>query len=130
MKMDYKIPFLSDLYHHTQKNPSAMVLHNAPSGEVFSRQQLLRDISAFRDRLFSLLDARTTRSLHSRNEEVYIAIMLPLSYDFVVVFLSILSIGAIAVPLREYYFRALKDELWSNQLLTRDYDRSYYIIGN
>ena len=97
-----RVHFLSDLYGHSQDDPNATILRDASSGKEFSREKLLLDTFAFRDRLLSQLDARTHTSLHSHDEEVYIAVLLPLSYEFVVAFLAVLSIGAIATPLGEY----------------------------
>lgn len=96
------VHFLSDLYRHFQDDPNATILRCASSGEEFSREKLLLDTFAFRDRLLSQLDARTHTSLRSQHEEVYIAILLPLSYEFLVTFLAVLSVGAIASLLCEY----------------------------
>ena len=105
------VPFLKDLINHVraaqefEPGPQSQpIINDAVSNQSFGRDRLLQDTFAFRDHLFGKLKGQSKVRLDSSDEkeEVFLCILLPASYDFLVAFLAVISLGAIAVLLRRF----------------------------
>ena len=91
--------FLEDLYRHVQDDPHATILRDASLGLDVTREELLLDTLAFRRHLLDGLGEETRADLIAGDREVFVCVLLPSSYAFLVAFLAVLAIGAVATPL-------------------------------
>lgn len=95
-------PFFADIFRHVQDNPSAIIVRDVRQELEISRERLLQDVLIFHDKILARLGDNTRSRLLQHNEDVFICILLPPSYGFLVAFLAIIGIGAAAVPLCQY----------------------------
>ena len=107
------VPFVKDLVgqvYAAQKlndgRQSHVILTDAASKESFTRENLVQDTIAFRDHLLERFSEQTKARLFSphSDDEVFIFILLPSSYDFLVAFLSVTWLGAVAVLLGACFY--------------------------
>lgn len=91
-------PLFSKLLRHARRNRIA--IRDVNLEVVKSYGDLLADALAVKLILEGTLDAVSLERLQ-REEEVYIGILAPGGYEFVVALLAVLAIGAAAVPMSE-----------------------------
>jgi malonyl-CoA/methylmalonyl-CoA synthetase len=77
-----------------------VLIRDTATGIEVTSAQFLRDIVFFQDRI-SIQLATNVVSAHdvAGHGEVYICILAPLSYEFLVAFYAVIALGAVAVPL-------------------------------
>ncbi|KAJ5175402.1 uncharacterized protein N7482_001279 [Penicillium canariense] len=92
-------PLFKQLLHNAQANPNILI-HDPTHGIDATAAQFLRDVVAFRGRIEAQLPrCYFTDQGRFQSLGVYIGILAPLSYDFIVSLYAITALGAAAVPL-------------------------------
>ncbi|OBT71013.1 hypothetical protein VF21_10004 [Pseudogymnoascus sp. 05NY08] len=91
-------PFFSKLLRYAYRQPCALAVRDDVSGIERSYLHLLTDVLSLCNSLRRTLSAQVHQQLDNQ-EEVYICILAPGGYEFVVGFIAILALGAAAVPL-------------------------------
>ena len=93
--------FLQTLYKQCQEDPQAIIIRDLALEKESTREKLLLDTLAFRDRLSESLDAKSKTDLQTENTEVFICVLLPPGHAFLQAFLAVTAVGAVAAPLCE-----------------------------
>ncbi|RFU26561.1 hypothetical protein B7463_g9774, partial [Scytalidium lignicola] len=88
----------SKLLRLAHNSPQRIAIRDSNLGIEKSRIQLLSDVLAFRQVVLNSLTSDDLISLRN-GEEIYIGILAPGGYEFAVALLTILALGAAAVPL-------------------------------
>ena len=81
--------------HH---DPPRLAIRDVHTGQETTHIQLLTDVLALRERIWSNLSSNVQRTLEC-HEEVYIAILAPGGHEYAVAMLAVLALGAAAVPM-------------------------------
>lgn len=87
----------SRLLRLAHRNPPKIAIRDLRANTEKTHLDLLVDVLALRETLQTRLGSKVREVLAS-DEEVYVAIIAPGSYEFAVAILAVLAIGAIAVP--------------------------------
>ncbi|KAJ5408554.1 hypothetical protein N7509_002437 [Penicillium cosmopolitanum] len=92
-------PLFRQLLNNAQVNPNILV-HDPTHNKDATTAQLLHDVVAFQNKILSQLPSHHINH-HGRLQTpgVYIAILAPLSYDFIIALYAVIALGAAAVPL-------------------------------
>lgn len=92
-------PLFKQLLNNAQVNSNILV-HDPIQNKDATTAQLLHDVVAFQNKILSQLPSHHINH-HGRLQTpgVYIAILAPLSYDFIVALYAVIALGAAAVPL-------------------------------
>lgn len=91
--------FMTDLLNHNLTDPNATIIRDHHSNVDASRKRLLLDVLTLRDAIYAQLNYATKVNLLNPDVDVFICVMLPPSYEFLVAFMAIFALGAAAVPL-------------------------------
>ena len=92
-------PFLADVLKHVQNDPDAILFIDETQNLAVTRERMLRDTLSVRDKILKSLNEDIQADLYQGEVDVFICILLPSSYEFFVMFLAIIALGAAAVPL-------------------------------
>lgn len=92
-------PLFERLLYNAQ-NIHSVLIRDTATGTEATPAQFLRDIIFFQDRINTQLAANGV-SAHdvAGHGDVYICILAPLSYEFLVAFYAVIALGAVVVPL-------------------------------
>lgn len=85
-------PLFQQLVKNAQVNPKILI-HDPTHNKDVTTTQFVHDVAVFRERILSQL------AQHPIDPGDYIAILAPLSYDFIVALYAVIALGAAAVPL-------------------------------
>ncbi len=94
-------PFPSLLCRAT-KNASHIILrdHISPTDQLhITSAQLLHSVLAFRNKIRRYLSPETLQHLRTGSQDVFICILVPGGWEFVISALAVMAIGAAPVPL-------------------------------
>lgn len=94
-------PFFAQLLSTSRENYDRTVINDSYREVRVSYAQLFHDVSALRKILCANLPSNIEDGL-VQNEGLYICVLAPTSYEFIVSLLAILAIGAVVVPLRGF----------------------------
>ncbi|KAK5676625.1 hypothetical protein LTS10_010926 [Elasticomyces elasticus] len=86
------------LIRFVHANPPRLCIRDDNSGQEATHIQLLSDVLALRERVWSQLSSATRAAL-DRNDEVYIAVLAAGGYEYTVAMLAVLALGAAVVPM-------------------------------
>jgi malonyl-CoA/methylmalonyl-CoA synthetase len=95
-------PFFSRLLRFAYRN-KGLAINDTTAGFTASHLQLLTDVLHLRNVFLDSLDEFTLAQLE-RGVEVFIIVLGPGGYEFVVAFFAVIAIGAVVVPLGKLYF--------------------------
>lgn len=98
-------PLFSKLLRYAYKQPCPLAVRDDVTKIERSYLQLLTDALSLRNNLRRTLPKHVLRQLDNQ-EEVYICVLAPGGYEFVVGYIAILALGAAAVPLCKTYTRS------------------------
>ncbi|KAL4887966.1 hypothetical protein BDV59DRAFT_211601 [Aspergillus ambiguus] len=91
-------PLFSKLLRLSHRRPPPIAVRDVRAGKEKTYLQLLADVLRLRNILQQRLSPDVLQQLE-REDEVYIALLAPGGYDYVVGFLAILAVGAAVVPI-------------------------------
>ena len=94
--------FIADLFQQYLLDASAMTIRDDHINFEASRERFLLDVLALRNAIFAQLPDNARARLLQKGADVFICVVLPGGYDFVVASIAIISIGAAVVPLSEH----------------------------
>jgi malonyl-CoA/methylmalonyl-CoA synthetase len=99
-------PHFERLIQHCLESPDQVALYDDAMGIVASYEQLLRDIEATRRSLVnslpqSIVDIK--QGIMSKDQTLFVAILAPGNYEFLVAALAVLATGAALVPFGECF---------------------------
>ncbi len=86
------------LIRFAHQSPPRLCVRDANTGKEATHLQLLTDVLALRERVWSTLSPKVQQAL-DRREEVYIAVLAPGGYEYTVAMLTVLALGAAVVPM-------------------------------
>lgn len=95
-------PLFSKLLRYAYRQPCPLAVRDDVSKIERTYLHLLTDVLSLRNGLRRTLPAHVRRQLDNQ-EEVYICVLAPGGYEFVVAYLAVLALGAAAVPLCKAY---------------------------
>lgn len=95
-------PLYTQLLRLAYDAPQRVIICDVNRGEEKSRIQLLTDVIELRETLRLSLSESARRDLE-RGETVFIAVLAPGGYEYVVALLGALALGASAVPISECF---------------------------
>jgi len=88
----------SRLLRYASRTPARIAIDDVRSKHQRTHLELLSDVLALRETVSNTLDPDTLAALH-RRDEVYIAIVAAGGYEYTVAMLTVLALGAAAVPI-------------------------------
>lgn len=88
----------SRLLRYASRTPARIAIDDVRSKHQRTHIELLSDVLALRETISNTLDPATLTAL-SQREEVYIAIVAAGGYEYTVAMLTVLALGAAAVPI-------------------------------
>ena len=93
-------PFFNRLVRFANATPPRLCIRDANFDipREYTHVQLLTDVLAFRERIWSSLSPSTQQAL-DRREEVYVAVLAAGGYEYTVSMLAALALGAAVVPM-------------------------------
>lgn len=89
-------PLFSKLLQHARRG--RLALRDVHLDVEKTYRQVVDDVLAFRDVLLSRLSPKTLQAL-SDDDEVYIGVLAAGGYEFTIAMLTVLALGAAAVPI-------------------------------
>ncbi|KAF3036917.1 hypothetical protein E8E12_004392 [Didymella heteroderae] len=91
-------PLFSRLLRYAGRTPARIAIDDVRSKHQRSHIELLSDVLALREMVANTLDSATLDALR-RRDEVYIAVVAAGGYEYTVAMLTVLALGAAAVPI-------------------------------
>ncbi|KAK5136251.1 hypothetical protein LTR08_003858 [Meristemomyces frigidus] len=91
-------PLFARLVRFAHDSPTRLCVRDDNTNQQATHLQLLTDVLALRERLWTQLSTPARRAL-DRREAVYIAVLAPGGYEFTVAVLAVLALGAAVVPM-------------------------------
>lgn len=99
-------PQFKRLVQHCLESPDQVAVYDKVFGIVASYEQLLRDIEATRRLLVKSLPRSmfdTNQAIISKDQTLFVAVLAPGNYEFLVAALAVLATGGAFVPLCEWF---------------------------